>query len=61
MSRWPRKRKTKRSTSKSDGSVGTLDAVDGLLELGPAGLAIAVFGGAVAVIAGVFKFMRRGS
>lgn len=60
MSRW--RRKDKRSArQRSANAIDGLDAVDGLLELGPVGLAIAVFGGAIAVVAGVFKFMRRGS
>ena len=54
-------RSGKRKRSKTDNALDGVDAVGGLMELGPIGIGIAVFGGAIAVAAGVFRFMSRRS
>ena len=56
MSRWRRKK-----NSKTGAALDGLDAAGSLLELGPIGLGIAVLGGAIAVVVGVFKFMSNRS
>lgn len=58
MSRASRKKKRSK-TSKVVDSLDTVDSGLTLLDLGPIGIGIAVFGGAIAVVAGVFRFMSR--
>lgn len=59
-----RRRRKKKDATPDDSGVSKFDWLEGgalLAETGGVGVAIALVGGAIAVVAGVFKFMSRRS